>query len=86
MKCPACNSKSLTEIKTASVYTCDDCGAIFGQVYLGDSYGYVKPMMTGEDVPADKTRYFDFTCIGSNGVTRRHGWYDPSTKKIVQVG
>lgn len=86
MQCPACNSKSLTEIKTASVYTCDDCGAIFGQTHLGDSYAYVKPMFVSEESPVEEIRYFDFTCIGSDGVTRRHGWYHPSTKKIVQVG
>lgn len=69
-----------------TLYTCAKCNAIFGDCYLGDSYSFVKPFMTAAEVPAESQRYFDFSCLGSAGLTRRHGWYDPSTKLITQVG
>jgi hypothetical protein len=86
MKCPACDSQNLSEIKPCAVYTCQNCNAIFGQVYLGESYEYVKPVLADVEPPAEDLRYFDFDCVGSSGMTRRHGWYDPATKKIVQIG
>jgi ribosomal protein L37AE/L43A len=83
--CPACSEKKALPLN-GQIYRCTKCDAIYGQCYLGDSYSYVLPQMTAEDVPADRTRYYDFTCVGSNGITRRHGWYDPQSKLITQVG
>ncbi len=31
-------------------------------------------------------KYFDFTTLGSQGISRRHGWYDTVTRCITQVG
>jgi hypothetical protein len=31
-------------------------------------------------------RYYDFTTLSSQGIGRRHGWYNPATKLIVQTG
>jgi hypothetical protein len=87
MKCPACSGGSKPIGGAAGlIFKCLKCGAIHGQCYLGESYEHVLPYMTKEDVPPERTRYFDFTCLGSAGVTRRHGWYEPATKRIVQVG
>ncbi len=84
--CPACSHKKGHEVKPF-VYTCGACDAIFSDhIYLGDSYSFVLPQWAEGEVPAERTRYFDFTCLGSQGVTRRHGWYDTATRKIVQVG
>jgi len=84
--CPACSHKKGSEVKPF-VYSCGACDAIFSDnIYLGESYEFVLPFMASEDVPQERTRYFDFTCLGSQGVTRRHGWYDIQTKRIVQVG
>lgn len=85
MNCPACSS---TQISTDArqVNTCGACGAIFADnLYLGDSYAIVKPFMS-ERVDMDDAVYFDFTCLGSKGLTRRHGWFDPETGLILQVG
>ena len=84
--CRACdNLRGNTSIGT-QLYKCFACDAIFGTCYLGDSYGLVLPYMASKPVPPEETRYFDFTTLGSAGVGRRHGWFDPNTKLITQVG
>ncbi len=83
-KCSGCGSKRVRKVKN-SIYQCEKCEAIFGFCSLGDSYDYVLPFMT-KDVPAENQRYFDFTCISSRGVVRRHGWFDVTTKLITQLG
>ncbi|MBW1992119.1 MAG: hypothetical protein JRI59_08400, partial [Deltaproteobacteria bacterium] len=56
-------------------------------LYLGESYQYVLPWFAKEEVPVERLRYFDFTCLASGDrVVRRHGWYDPETRLIHQVG
>lgn len=86
MKCPGCGG-SLKRTERVGVYTCRKCkGLIADHIYLGDSYGLVKPWMTTEQVPADRMRYFDLTCLGSAGITRRHGFYDTETGLVVQSG
>jgi hypothetical protein len=85
--CRACdNVKGNKQESSSRVYTCAACGAIFGTMYLGDSYAMVKAFMTSANVPSDRQRYFDFTTIGSAGISRRHGWFDPETRLITQVG
>jgi hypothetical protein len=89
MFCPACNSKKqrrFNPARYAQVYECRTCGAIHGTLYLGDSYSLVLPYMTDKPVPPEKTRYFDFVTLGSKGIDRRHGWFDPETRLVVQIG
>jgi len=86
MECPACSHSEHTSIVSCSVYECKSCGAIHGQLYLGDSYRFVKPTLATLEVVPEKLCYFDFECVGSAGLSRRHGWYDPATKLIHQVG
>lgn len=85
MKCPACNGTEHEKTATFGVHRCKGCGAIHGRTYLGTSYGIVEPRFD-EDESFEGTVYFDLECLGSKGMTRRHGWYRPSTKRIVQVG
>jgi hypothetical protein len=96
MTCPCCGKKLTVKARNTPVevngrkvpgtHTCQNCGAIGGTVYLGESYTIVKPFMTGEDVPMDETVYFDFQTLGGEGIGRRHGWYDPKTRLVVQAG
>lgn len=87
MICPGCNGTGKTEkALPAGIYRCASCGGLFGETYLGTSYGLVKPFMTSENVPQERVRYFDFDCLGSAGLTRRHGWYCLDTLLIVQIG
>jgi len=86
MQCPCCNRKRGVKVIDGSVWQCPKCKAIFSNnIWLGESYKYVLPYWDNEENPTE-IRYFDFTCVGSEGVTRRHGWYNPNTKRIVQVG
>jgi hypothetical protein len=88
-ECPACSNRRGNKADSRFVYTCKACGGIFstsGILYLGDSYSYVLPRFETAEVPAEQTRYFDFLCLGSKGLERRHGWFNPATKLITQVG
>ena len=56
--------------------------------YLGDSYSIVKPYFApnANEIPTEQTRYYDLTTLGSQGIGRRHGWFDPQSRYIVQTG
>lgn len=84
--CPACSGKRSVKYPdhSASVRVCKRCGAVYGSMYLGESYGIVKPYF--DPNPEAKSTYFDFTCLGSEGITRRHGWFNPETGLLTQVG
>jgi len=91
-ECPLCSTEAQSRVlyytEVTGVYECAFCGAIHGQCYKGDSYTLVKPFFhpNPNEVEAEDTRYYDLTVLGSDGVTRRHGWFDPKTKTIIQVG
>jgi hypothetical protein len=73
--------------RVLGVYRCPHCEAIQGQCYLGESYGLVKPYLDPDpNVDPLTVRYYDFTTLGSQGIGRRHGWYNPATRLIVQTG
>lgn len=83
--CPACSSKLVyASISNSRIRQCSACQAIFGSCYLGDSYAMVAPFFS--PVPATEERYFDFECLGSRGITRRHGWYNPANGMLTQTG
>ena len=82
-ECPGCGSTKMTP--EGKVWSCKGCGGLLGDhLYLGDSYGLVSPMMTSE--PVSEPRYFDLSGVSSQGRYRRHGWYDPKTRLVVQAG
>ena len=87
--CPACDTTgNQTEI-TCSVFRCGDCGCLHGSCYKGDSYSYVKPFFAPEgatEAADERARPYDLAVVGSEGVSRRHGWFDPQTGYITQVG
>ena len=83
--CPLC-SKTKGYSLGGQTFECASCGAIHGTCYLGDSYSLVKPFFGPECSTPEEQRYFDLTCLGSRGVERRHGWFNPATKTLTQVG
>jgi hypothetical protein len=86
VKCPACNRQRLEDLGSG-FYRCRKCESVFSSnCRIGDSYNYVLPYMAKEPVPPDQLRYYDFTCLSSKGLGRRHGWFDPETKLIHQIG
>lgn len=87
MKCSAC-SGNLKETRKNSlrVYVCERCGGLHAEgIYLGDSYSLVKPFFSANTAPATEV-YFDFVCLGSAGITRRHGWFNPADGCMTQEG
>ena len=87
MICAACNGGCRKSSVHPSVYECTRCGGLNSDcIYLGESYGIVKPFFTTDPTADERAKYFDFTCLGSNGVVRRHGWFDPTTGLLTQVG
>ncbi len=90
--CPCCSGKKLGTRGRAHV--CKACGAVFGVMGLEESYRIVTPKFQdfaalpgGAESVCREQRYYDFTCIADTGaIERRHGWFLPRTRCIVQVG
>ena len=89
-KCPACDStNSKAHEVVDDVVTCAECGALYTTrvIYKGISSALVLPLFDapGACAPGDE-RYFDLMSLGGDGLARRHGWYNPATRRISQVG
>lgn len=90
--CPACSHVEGNEesVDSMGVATCQGCSGIFTTrpIYAGDSFRYVLPhFIDPASEPAPEAwRYFDLDVLGSRGPERRHGFYDPATRLVVQVG
>jgi ribosomal protein L37AE/L43A len=86
LECALCGKQAYRNASVAGVYVCESCGAIWGRCYLGESYKLVANRMVTTDPPRETWRYYDLTCLGSDGITRRHGWFEAGTGNIIQVG
>lgn len=96
--CPACGaSRRYSKAPDVSVVPerlhdavreCRKCQGIYTlrSIYLGDSYLIVLPYFSTDPTSDERQRYFDLDCLGSKGLSRRHGWFDPANKKLTQVG
>lgn len=91
-ECPACSSKKSKKHPKHpfQVRVCSRCGAIFtppgSAIYLGESYEIVLPRFTTDPSADERAVYFDLDTLGSEGLGRRHGWFDPATGLLTQVG
>lgn len=87
VSCPSCGSSrdSRQVVGRSQLYVCGRCGSLHGTAYLGESYEFVLPYMTSSVEGVAEFPY-DLVTLGSRGVERRHGFYQPSTKLITQVG
>ena len=87
-----CAHKQLQPFVTAGgrtiygVSECQDCGAVYGQCYLGDSYEVVKPGFETERTDQSDAVYYALRLGGNDGITRRHGWCSKTTRRIYQAG
>lgn len=91
--CPACrHALSMDAVarpfqKVAGVFECDQCAAIFGKVLPGAGVYLVHEKWLADANEDTETRYFDLTTVSDGEVvSRRHGWYNPATRRIVQTG
>ena len=92
-KCPCCGASqnhSSSHSHQGRVRQCRKCKAVYTQegstIYLGESYTLVGPTFSSDPAAEDRKVYFDLRCLGSAGLSRRHGWFDPKTGLLVQVG
>lgn len=89
MICPACSSKQKKQYDEKHHYTyqCLKCHCVYSEsIYLGETYEIVSPFMDSSDPKMEKSIPFDFNYLGSKGIGRRHGWFNPETKRVTQVG
>lgn len=95
--CPACGDKRapkhsalVPERLADRARECRACGCIHTPegraIYKGDSYQIVGATMTSCPEATARQVAYDLTVLGSGGVERRHGFFDPRTKRITQVG
>ena len=87
MSCPGCSHpQSTPHSKVDNVVTCAGCGGIYtlSPIYRGESYQIVLP--SWDEGEAAEEVYYDLTVLGSDGIQRRHGWFNPATKQITQTG
>jgi len=92
--CPGCSCTTGRPENSApaGVYCCARCNGLIGRCYLGDTYVLVSPWFAEPDRlremqrAHDGGRYFDLIGLGSAGIERRHGWYDPLTRRVIQAG
>lgn len=87
LTCPACShTRIYLDSVQPGVHQCVACEAIFADmIWLGRSYELVAPRFDPNPNP-ETERYFDFTCVSSKGIVRRHGWFNPETRLLTQVG
>lgn len=83
--CPCCAETRGTETDVAGVYKCASCGGIHGTCYRGEAYDFYRQVWH-EGPSEEGLQYIDLTMLGSDGVSRFHGWIDKTTKCIVQTG
>ncbi len=75
------------------ILVCDGCGGLLGRCYRGDSPVLmvfspgaddgVQPNVETTDADAV---YFDLDLLGSAGVERVHGFFNPADRKVLQFG
>lgn len=93
--CPACSFQNSLPYRWNGrehpvVRKCQGCGGIFTQadrhINLGHSYELVANAWDTTEGDVEQV-YFDFTTIGpGDKIDRRHGWFNPVTRKITQTG
>ena len=89
LPCPACSSRDNLEHSNAALASCGRCGALFTTrpIPAGDSYALVAPRWATDPAADSRARYFDLDVLQGDGtVSRRHGWFDPETRLVTQVG
>ena len=87
MACTACSHTHFSGTSHHSIVTCNGCGGVQGTVTVGDvtHFVHLHRWHTGEALPED-LRFFDFTLLGSAGVSRSHGWFHRVSRNVVQFG
>ena len=91
--CPGCGGRPGAEVcGVSTVHKCQGCGGIFGSCTQLEAIHLVFPQFAlPEDQPGADERaiLFDLDVTDAsreNGGGRRHGFFDPLTRRITQTG
>lgn len=86
--CPGCSTTKHIETEVCGIVRCGGCGGLYTthHVPLGRTYQFVLPRWDDTECPAEQWRYYDFSYLSSEGLGRRHGFYNPANHCITQVG
>lgn len=85
MRCRACSGTLRVSREGVGLLECRRCRGLHGTLYRGEATALVGlglPMLD----ESDNVRYFDLDVLGSDGIRRLHGWYDPVRRRVVQYG
>lgn len=67
------------------VRVCSRCGGVHVQATsLAQALSVVDFRTLAKQAPEE--RYFDVTYVEGGETHRVHGWYDPTTRKMTQIG
>ena len=85
MTCSACSGTLVP--MSVSVMTCEICAGVHATLYRGDVGSLVNLDQMQVNADSQNMRYFDFKILNGDGsVNRVHGWFDRTTKNVVQFG
>ncbi len=91
-RCPGCGGYVTPQFLDSVVGRCDNCGGLVSVKPTTRALiiaNYVKLNVLQEATDQEDSRYFDLRYFedGPDSAVRRvHGWYDPSTRAVVQFG
>jgi hypothetical protein len=85
-KCGGCDGK-IVNVDGLGVGTCASCGGTCTtrRILFSESLRYVGTQWS-DRTDMEGARYFDLDVANQQGFFRRHGWFDPKTRLILQDG
>ncbi len=89
--CPGCNHQGVVVSGSSYyvVFRCEGCGGLFSDnLPMTEMKKYVLVDQWVDSKAAfERSTYFDFSFRGADDERHRiHGWFDPKTKKLTQLG
>ena len=90
-ECPACSGRRHVHVGVngrtfPSLYSCERCGCVHGSGYKGDVLSVVLVGTLRGESASGESLPFNVEMVGSDGVTRSHGWFDPVDGVVHQYG
>jgi len=89
--CPSCGQTQkeqfdVDEIKGKTfIYNCQSCGAIFGECNLKYSLKIITDDLAMNEFKPNQVKYFEFACCTGGRIKIRNGFFDPISKKRVEI-
>ncbi len=82
VECVACSGAL---VGTGAVRTCSRCGGVHVEgVTLAEALKVVNFAKLAKQAPEE--RYFDVTYSNAGETHRVHGWFNPETREMTQIG